>query len=640
MSLIAPLLRLSCTLEKAAAKLQTGVGWGVAHQIAVRLRMGVWACCAAMGLTMPSHASQGQMVQQLSSQEWLVGVWVVVAAVLLHEARRSGSWGRSLVWMGECALLSVMAGAVGVVSAQGHADRIVNFFGAFAVLLLLLLHSAGQVQRASEKKQTNAAGWRLDVWLSGFQAAVCLVLMVAFALGGHSVVLSVGGVVLISSHMWAMRADKGVSAEQVAFGSAWLVAFGISTVLVLVSGYDEQKWVWLGKYLGPALLAAWIWRLKDMLQRKSDVHGDAGKHQRDFEETLDLEVEIERGQVQAMVARERSLQLINRQTEFLATMSHELRTPLACVVGLSRMLAANEEFGSQIRRDMGTVERLAVQLLRTVDDGLAFVREEHLSAQPTTQRVLMAQLLRDFKSLATWLAQQHRNEIRILQVKNVPSQLYFDEQRVRQILINLISNAARYCQDGRITIGVAMRTVQGGNVLEWLVEDTGRGMDEDEQRHFFDPFSKSRDSQGLGLGLALVRRLVTELGGALSLRSAKGEGTSFRVTIPVVLQDESGGQAEVEEDPLCGVADAQPSAPMALLPHDDLIRLDLGRLRQLVKHGQFSEIELWIAHAKSLPSLEADSIRLLLKIEAAAKVVDLEQVQALIDQVDTPLSFV
>ncbi|MCY1372397.1 hypothetical protein D9M69_595990 [compost metagenome] len=79
---------------------------------------------------------------------------------------------------------------------------------------------------------------------------------------------------------------------------------------------------------------------------------------------------------------------------------------------------------------------------------------------------------------------------------------------------------------------------------------------------------------------------------------------------------------------------------MALLPHDDLVELNLTRLRQLVKLGQLSEIEIWLNRAKTLHGLSSDSQRLLIKLDAAVKLVDLHEVQALIDQVDTPLSFV
>lgn len=332
----------------------------------------------------------------------------------------------------------------------------------------------------------------------------------------------------------------------------------------------------------------------------------------------------------------------SRQGEFLATMSHELRTPLSCIVAVSRLLSSNDDFGHRVRKDLGTVERLALQLLRTVDEGLAFIRDEPTDgAAATDQSVLMAHLLRDIKSLAAWLAQQHRNELVFLSVKNIPAQLCFDEQRVRQILINLITNATRYCQDGQITLGVALRDKQGKPHLEWLIEDTGVGMDATEQKLFFAPFTKSRNSQGLGLGLALVKRLVAEVGGQISLRSVKGQGTRFKVSFPVNFSErDSVLQGELEVDDIDPRTQATNSSPMALLPHSDILDLNLMQLRKIVKLGQLSEIEIWLKRAYALPGLSPESLRLLSRIREAVDVVDLDEVQSLLDQVDTPLSFI
>ena len=447
-------------------------------------------------------------------------------------------------------------------------------------------------------------------------------------------------VALVSSHLFDMHRDAKRPSAVIVSTASWLSALGCS--LMLQGGFAQgaAHFDLVVALIYMCTLMLWVWFVFVQQEWMVDMRRETQQAEAEFQERFDMQVQIGRKEAQSEAARERAQKMAGRQAEFLATMSHELRTPLACVVGLSRMLAANEEFGATLRKDMGTVERLAVQLLRTVDDGLAFVRQEQVQGDVSSRQVQMAHLLRDIKSLATWLSKQQRNDLRFMRVRNIPSQLYFDEQKVRQILINLISNAARYCQDGEIVLGVTLRESVGRPVLEWLVEDTGRGMDEQEQRQFFEPFSKSRDSQGLGLGLALVKRLVHEVDGEINLQSEKGRGTRVRISIPVQTQGDGESQADLDDDAESRYPEERVSAPMALLPHGDLEYLNLSKLKKLVKLGQLSEIESWLAHAKSLQGLGPESHRLLTKIEAAVKVVDLPEIQALVDQVDTPLSFV
>ena len=332
--------------------------------------------------------------------------------------------------------------------------------------------------------------------------------------------------------------------------------------------------------------------------------------------------------------------LLRRQSEFLATMSHELRTPLSCVVGLSRLLSSNEEFGSAVRADMGTIERLSVQLLKTVDEGLAFVRQQSVSRTTESKAVQMAHLMSDIKSLAHWLAEQQHNKLYFQRVRNIPSQLQFDEQKVRQILINLISNAAKYCREGQITVGVALRESNTNMSLVWLIEDTGRGMTPEEQRIFFEPFTKSRDSQGLGIGLPLVKRLVNDLHGTISVHSEVGVGTRFTVSLPVRHVHTDSIAEGLDEDSRHPDFEERTSMPMVLLPHNDLNSLDLEALRRYLRLGQLSEIEHWLDRAKSMNHLAPESSSFVQKLDEAVKRVDLDAIQSLTDQVDTPLSFI
>lgn len=363
------------------------------------------------------------------------------------------------------------------------------------------------------------------------------------------------------------------------------------------------------------------------------------------------EMQLLRRDLERAAARSKTEQTTHRQHEFLAAMSHELRTPLAGIVGLSRMLAASAAAG-QFTRDMGTIERFAQQLLRTVDEGLAFVRQEPPPDKPTAALVPMSLLLRDIQVLSTWLAQQKGNSFALINSSPMPEALYFDEQKLRQVVVNLVSNAAKYCENGHISIAVTLETKDGATQLLWVVYDSGRGMDKAEQRCFIEPFAKSTDSTGLGLGLALVRRLVRQLGGKLTIWSERGKGTQIRMRMPVAVADAEellgmdlsaslpttpiGGDSVVFASvPATGPGDL----PLSGLPAQDLARLGLGTVREYVKLGQITRIEQWAQRLRHEPELSRQTRQLLDRIALAVASIDLQRIEELLDQADAPPSF-
>lgn len=574
--------------------------------------------------------------------EWALGLGVATVLYLLRQGWLQKHWMHPglvfqtvllvlLSWLTPSGVNLVELHFLGVESVSAW---MVAFLAAQCLYLGGALLSARHTRALSDASGTVHPR---HVWAVTVAALGSLLL---HALGLYAVALCAGFIALAISQTFVRPAEVAPSTELMVATAAWLAALG--GMLFLQTGLwpDFSNEATVRAVVTLSMLVGWGWRVMALRARDENRAHEAHGGEEALQEHFDMQVLLERRNVESVTAREQAEKMASRQTEFLATMSHELRTPLACVVGLSRMLAANEEYGSLLRKDMGTVERLAVQLLRTVDDGLAFVRQEHVPNESRPPFVQMAHLLRDIKSLTNWLAQQQRNQVHFLQVRNMPARLCFDEQRVRQILVNLVSNAARYCQDGVITLGVIVREKGSIHVMEWLVEDTGRGMDEQEQERFFDPFSKSRDSQGLGIGLALVKRLVQEIQGEIDLQSAKGQGTRFRITIPIQLHVMNEHPCDLEEETEYPMTSAPASVPMALLPHDDLKLLNLDRLRQWVRLGQLSEIEVWLKAAKRLPGLGAETQRLLVKMEMAVKLVDFQRLQELIDQVDTPLSFV
>jgi signal transduction histidine kinase len=363
--------------------------------------------------------------------------------------------------------------------------------------------------------------------------------------------------------------------------------------------------------------------------RKEDQHKQA---------LLELESEVSKRTQDLKETTERSNRFAALQRDFLATMSHELRTPISSLVGLCRLLAADEQLTQRVRRDLGTMERLALMVLEMVDEGLSYVRQRDNPLPLQTRRVNMRVLLRDLESVGRWLAYQQGNRFNLLPVKTMPATLELDERRLRQIVINLLSNAGNYCHKGEITLGLEAQLSGNTCHLEWVISDTGRGMSEEELRRVFEPFVKSRDSHGMGLGLALVKRLVEEINGSIKVQSSPGMGTYFLVRLPAQL---ALGSGEDPPDSSMGTDKDSPSQsvapitePMALMDEAEVGFLELDGLKRFAKLGQLSEIERWIRLNKTR-HLSSEAHRFIDRVECAVQDVDLEKVGQIITQAQT-----
>ncbi len=425
----------------------------------------------------------------------------------------------------------------------------------------------------------------------------------------------------------------------------WWIALASGVLYIGVSAPEDalaSAPVWIAWPVRAGLLAwvADLWMtlafrhrqsMREARRRIADVH------------RFDLQVSQLRTRAVLEDGERKVREAIERRREFLATMSHELRTPISCIAGMSRLIASALDNDEILRKDMGTIERLAVQLINTVDSGLAFVRREP-GEQLRNDDVRMRWLLRDMRVVGEWLASQNQNAFEFFRFSDVPSRLFFDEQRLRQILINLLSNAARYCQGGRVTLSLRfLAEANGPTQLVWYVEDTGRGMSDTEMKKYVQPFVKSRDSTGLGLGLSLVQRMVTEMGGQIDIRSRQGQGTKIKVLVPVRLEREDA--AEMVADERIDVSNIPSggfghSVPLTALTAADARALQLDQLRTHIQLGQVTDIEGWVTRAKSLSGLGTEAQSFVAKVDQASQVLDLQQIAQLLDQFDSPASFI
>ena len=219
--------------------------------------------------------------------------------------------------------------------------------------------------------------------------------------------------------------------------------------------------------------------------------------------------------------------------QFLATVSHDLRTPLNVIIGYAQ-LALENSFGVPDAELRNVIERMlasANQQLNLVEDLLDLSRLELDSLTVKLTRVALAPVFEEMEFLATSLVRQ--KPVRVAVEPVAPGLcVEADPYRLKQILTNLLSNAAKFTDEGTIRL----RAIAGAPMIGIEVSDTGIGIPAGEQEAIFEPFRQVDDHRaelGTGLGLAIVRRLTALMGGTLALDSTLGRGSTFRVSLNV-----------------------------------------------------------------------------------------------------------
>jgi signal transduction histidine kinase len=225
------------------------------------------------------------------------------------------------------------------------------------------------------------------------------------------------------------------------------------------------------------------------------------------------------------------------KSRFLASMSHELRTPLNAVIGYAEMVGEDIDAGTPPTdsRDLDHIVGSARHLLALIDQVLDLAKVEAGRMEVELREVPLRPFLDELATVGRTLAKANGNDWR----ESLPSQavtVSIDEVRTRQIVLNLMSNAAKFCEKGQIALDVCFEDER----LTFVVTDTGIGMTPEQLRSVWDEFAQAERSTqrmygGTGLGLPLARRLTTLLGGAIEAKSERGSGTSFRIELPVAV---------------------------------------------------------------------------------------------------------
>jgi signal transduction histidine kinase len=304
-----------------------------------------------------------------------------------------------------------------------------------------------------------------------------------------------------------------------------IVTVGTSFVESLAPVYAEQRRYRLLATAGTVLLIAIAFALAHLVRRRD--HAEAAAHH--------YLQELHRKAIQLETARSEAEAGSRAKSQFLATMSHEIRTPMNGVMGTLELLQRSSLAPEQ-RRFAQTAYDSAAALLRVLNDILDFSRMEAgrltLELAPFDPRAP----LREVTSLFNESARAKGVELKLDIADDVPVEVLGDAGRMRQIVMNLVSNALKFTSAGRVEVRLLHVQSDPPDIglcrLRIEVSDTGIGMSNDEQTRLFVPFSQgdastTRRFGGSGLGLAICRHLVDLMEGKIGVSSAPGRGSTF-----------------------------------------------------------------------------------------------------------------
>lgn len=226
------------------------------------------------------------------------------------------------------------------------------------------------------------------------------------------------------------------------------------------------------------------------------------------------------------------------KSEFLANMSHEIRTPMNAIIGMCELALRERNVSEAVREYCIQIQNSGRSLLAIINDVLDFSKIESGKMELIEDEINLASTLNDVINMTMTRMGDKNLELVVHVDTDIPKGIVVDENRLKQVMINLLTNAVKYTPEGVITIRVSKIDRDYGINLNFSVEDSGIGIQKENLEKLFSSFQqvdskKNRSVEGTGLGLVITKRLLSSMGGFIKVKSVYGKGSTFSFVIPV-----------------------------------------------------------------------------------------------------------
>lgn len=230
------------------------------------------------------------------------------------------------------------------------------------------------------------------------------------------------------------------------------------------------------------------------------------------------------------------------KSDFLANMSHEIRTPMNAIIGMCELIL-RDDINEQVRENCFNIQNSGRSLLAIINDILDFSKIESGKAELIEEEFNIGSTVNDVMNMALTRKGDKNIDIIARVDPDIPKGLFGDEVRIKQIIINLMTNAVKFTNTGCVVLKITQSRHKYGINLNVSVRDTGIGISEENLEKLFTSFQqvdtrKNRSVEGTGLGLAISKRLVSKMGGFINVSSTYGKGSEFKFVIPLEVTDE------------------------------------------------------------------------------------------------------
>lgn len=268
------------------------------------------------------------------------------------------------------------------------------------------------------------------------------------------------------------------------------------------------------------------------------------------------------------------------KSSFLANMSHEIRTPLNAIIGFSQLLQQDDSLSDEQKNNLGIVCRSGDHLLNLINDILDMSKIEAGRIQLHETSFDLLQSMNDLESMFHFKAQEKNLELSFTFPDSVPQYIHCDEKKLRQIVVNLVSNAIKFTDSGGVQVrGNYSPQSDSHGILSLAVEDSGVGIGPEEISKLFSAFAQTESGmnskQGTGLGLAISREFAQLMGGDITVESTKGSGTTFTCTLvvhPVDASEVDHGQDPILQEKPVALKEGQGTKRILIVDDTDDVR--------------------------------------------------------------------